>query len=230
MRWLMLFIWFFLLRQSVTTAQVPVVWEPDLSMSGSLYKQWSWNTKFVVRVGLGQLGRNQELGAGNVLLSEAQGFINLRLIGGRGITLGLLYGLENPLEQDGNSEKRIIWQYSFRKRMGSISMSHRTRIEQRFLSEGFQHRLRYRVVAERPFSGDKIDAGEWYLILGTELLLSSDAALETMRFDNRSGVGVGMLFANEHRLQFELQHRAQRLFDYRYGSKLWMLTSWIVPL
>ncbi len=210
--------------------QVPVVWEPDLSMSGGLKGQWNWNTKLVMRLSLGQLGKEPETGAGQWMLAEAQAFVSRRLVGGRRITLGLLYGLENPLEDERPTEKRIIWQYSFRTPAGNISLSHRARIEQRFFDESFQHRIRYRITAERPLTGDKLDAGEWYVLVGSEILLSSDEAFENLRFDNRSGVGAGMLFANEHRLQFELQHRAQRIFDERYNSRIWLLTSWIVPL
>lgn len=210
-------------------AQVPVVWEPDISLSGNLVRQWSWNTKFVARVGAGQLGSGENSNAGKLLLTEAQGFINRRLVGGRRITLGLLYGVEEPLDQ-ANAEKRIIWQYSFRTPTGNWSLAHRGRIEQRFFDDSFQHRLRYRIVAEKPLQGDKLDAGELYLIAGTEILLSFDERLKNFRLDNRTGAGVGLLFANEHRLQLELQNRAQRILDERYGSRLWLLTSWIVPL
>lgn len=217
------------LLAKTSLAQVPVVWEPDISLSGKISGRWSWNSKFVARVGMGQLGEGNHPDAGRLLLAEAQGFINRRLVGGRRITLGFLYGVEEPLDQ-ANTEKRIIWQYSFRTPTGNWSLAHRARIEQRFFEESFQHRLRYRIVAERPLQGDKLDAGEFYFIAGSELLLSSDEQIKNLRLDNRSGLGIGMLFANEHRLQFELQHRAQRLFDERYGSRLWLLSSWVVPL
>lgn len=210
-------------------AQVPVVWEPDISLSGKIRGQWSWNSKFVARVGMGQLGEGNHPDAGRLLLAEAQAFINRRLVGGRRITLGFLYGVEEPLDQ-ASTEKRIIWQYSFRTPTGNWSLAHRARIEQRFFDDSFQHRLRYRIVAERPLQGDKLDAGELYLIAGTEILLSFDERLKNFRLDNRTGAGVGLLFANEHRLQLELQHRSQRILDERYGSRLWLLTSWIVPL
>jgi hypothetical protein len=211
------------------SAQVPMVWEPDISLSGNIIGQWSWNTKFVARFGMGQLGEGNHSDAGRLLLAEAQGFINRRLVGGRRITLGFLYGVEEPLDQ-ASTEKRIIWQYSYRTPTANWSLAHRARIEQRFFEESFQHRLRYRIVAERPLQGDKLDAGEFYFFAGSEFLFSSDERIKNLRLDNRSGLGIGMLFANEHRLQFELQHRAQRLFDERYGSRLWLLTSWVVPL
>lgn len=217
------------LLAETSLAQLPAVWEPDISLSGNIKGQWSWNTKFVARVGLGQVGAGSHPDAGRLLLAEAQAFVNRRLVGGRRITLGLLYGLEEPLDER-NTEKRIIWQYSFRTPLQSWSLAHRARIEQRFFEESFQHRLRYRIVAERPLQGDKLDPGEFYFVAGSEFLLSSDEQFDNLRLDNRTGMGVGLLFINEHRLQFELQHRAQRLFDQRYGSRLWLLTSWIVPL
>ena len=217
-----------LLHLSTLQAQMSVVWEPDISMSGGLGGQWSWNTKFVTRVALGQPDGQHHPDAGRVLLAEAQGYVNRRLIGGRRITLGLLFGIENPLDE-AKAEKRIIWQYSFRSQAGSISLLHRARIEQRFFEESFQHRIRYRMIADKPLQGEKLDAGEWYLFAGTELLLSSNEHFRKFRIDNRTGIGAGFLFANEHRLQFELQHRAQRMFDKSYASRLWLITSWIIP-
>ncbi|MBK9290512.1 MAG: DUF2490 domain-containing protein [Bacteroidetes bacterium] len=215
---------------SGATGQTPVVWEPDVSLSGNIAGSWSWSSKLVTRVSLGQLGDNTGSQSGKLILGEAQAYLNRRLVGGRRLTFGLLYGIENPLENERSTELRFIWQFSKRHAVDLYGFSHRFRLEQRVYEDRFQHRARYRIVAERPLSGDRIDPREWYLIAGTEVLLSADEELKNFRLDNRTGIGVGWLFANEHRLQFELQHRAQRMFDARYQSGLWLLTSWVVPL
>ena len=227
----LLFVFFLmvLLLQSWLIAQVPVMWEPDLSLSGKWKGQWTWNAKFSSRIGLGQFGEVSYPDAGRLKHIDAQGFINRQLVGSRRIALGFLYRVEDPFEQS-KAEKRINWQYSFRTPARQLLLVHRIRIEQRFFDESFQHRARYRISAERPLQGDKLDSKEFYLIAGSELLASSDERFSNFRIDNRTGIGIGLLFANEHRLQIELQHRAQRLFDKSYNSGLWLLSSWILPL
>lgn len=188
----------------------PLFAEPSINVGFGLASRWSANTALVWRQQLGSFQESRYQGFSQTDVIELQLFVNYQLLGSRRIAFGYLYGAEEPFLNQNTHEHRLMQQFSFR--LGNaFSWMNRVRIEQRISEGQFRNRLRYRFNVERPLSGAKIDAGEFYAVAGNELLYTFTFQPGEDRFDNRLGAGLGYLFKNGHKLQMEFQHRWQRI-------------------
>jgi hypothetical protein len=204
---------FFLIFNSFAQVR-PVFVEPALSVGKSLKGRWSANAKLVFRQQLGQFDSDGFTAFSQSDVFEIQLFANYKLLGSKQITLGYLYGLDEPFLDEPAWEHRLMQQFTFRSG-NQFKWVNRFRLEQRIGADDFRNRFRYRFTFDRPLSGSKLDPREWYFVAGDELLYTFTGKTGEDHLENRLNAGLGYLFENGQKLQFELQYRFIRIASSR---------------
>lgn len=211
--------------QAIKAQETPFFAEPSVNMGFGLRGRLTANAAMVWRQQLGSFEKDQFKTFSQTDVIEWQLFLNYQLLGSKRITLGYLYGLDEPFLREPAYEHRLMQQFSFRTAR-FLNGVNRLRLEQRITDAQFRNRLRYRFNFERPLSGAKIDKEEFYLVVGNELLYTFTFAAGEDQLDNRLAIGVGYLFKNGQKLQIELQHRWQRINSARQNHAIHLLMAY----
>ena len=140
---------------------------------------------------------------------------NHNLLLGYGYILSQNYVADTQEKMDVN-EHRIFQQFTSKQKIGSVSLSHRYRFEQRFVETDFKLRLRYFLAFKVPIIKTEALPSKLYLSAYNEVFLNTKSAV----FDrNRVYGGIGyqlnknvrieagymnQLFENSSRDQFNL--------------------------
>ena len=140
---------------------------------------------------------------------------NHNLLLGYGYILSQNYIADTQNKMDVN-EHRIFQQFTSKQNVGSVSLSHRYRIEQRFVESDFKMRLRYFLAFKVPIIKTESSPSKLYLSAYNEVFLNTESDV----FDrNRVYGGLGFqlnknvrieagymsqLFENSSRDQFNL--------------------------
>lgn len=107
-----------------------------------------------------------------------------------------------------NDETRTWIQLIMKNYLKKIKIEHRYRAEQRFTSNGFRNRFRYRFGVTIPIRHVKMEAKTFYVTLSDEIFLTNNAPYFER---NRLFAGAGYEFSEA----FALQLGYLRQFDYR---------------
>lgn len=106
-----------------------------------------------------------------------------------------------------SDELRTCFQISLKQKVKLLKFEHRYRIEQRFTSNGFRNRFRYRFSVNIPLGDQKKDKYIWALNLSNELFLTNVAPyFERVRFFG----GISLKFTDHLSMQAGFLHQ----FDY----------------
>lgn len=140
---------------------------------------------------------------------------NHNLLLGYGYILSQNYSADTQTKIDVN-EHRIFQQFTSKQNVGSVSLTHRYRFEQRFVESDFKMRLRYFLAFKVPISKTESSPTKLYLSAYNEVFLNTESDV----FDrNRVYGGLGyqlnknirvevgymnQLFENSSRDQFNL--------------------------
>lgn len=111
-----------------------------------------------------------------------------------------------------NREKRLWEQFSLYNTIGRLKLEHRYRIEQRWLTQGFRNRFRYRVNTILSLRQPKINAGAIYAYVNDEIFLTD---LPGYFQRNRFYVGLGDRIIKQLTIQMGYLHQ----FDYANNHK-----------
>lgn len=123
-----------------------------------------------------------------------------------------------------NKEKRLWEQFSLFNSIGRLKLEHRYRIEQRWMTQGFRNRFRYRLNAIVSLNQPKIHTGAWYAYVNNEIYLTDQPSFFQR---NRFYVGTGYRFIKEVTVQVGYLHQ----FDYlasRKTTKNFLQTSFLI--
>ena len=117
-------------------------------------------------------------------------------------------------------ENRIYEDIEIGDKFGRLELSHRLRLEQRWLAQlsginlrrvdnwEYQHRIRYQLSANYPLSGHTIDSGEFYLNAFDELFISFGKNVGNNVYNqNRISGGLGYQFNDNFRLELNYFNR-----------------------
>jgi hypothetical protein len=122
---------------------------------------------------------------------------NNNLLLGYGYILSENY-LDRSEDKVSVKEHRIFQQFITRHAIGSISVQHRYRFEQRFIEDDYRMRLRYFLAINVPLSKRGLVNGSWYGSAYNEIFVNKDRAL----FDrNRVYAGLGYRIADGLRME-----------------------------
>lgn len=150
--------------------------------------------------------RNHTAAPGNIEQLLLRAGMNYHVDGNAFVTLG--YGhitshvYESEQKSPESTEHRIWQQLIMKNSVGKIKFEHRYRIEQRWVNDDYRNRLRYRLMATIPFSGNTIEPGDLYLGLYDEIFMNTeDVFFDRNRLygaigyqvNEKTGIQVGML-------------------------------------
>ncbi len=112
-----------------------------------------------------------------------------------------------------NDELRTWAQVQMRQYLRRLKFEHRYRAEQRWTSNGFRHRFRYRLLMAIPIDRESVDAGAYYLAFANEIFCTDKAPFFER---NRFFVGVGKRFNEMLAVQGGWIHQ----YDYRLTDEI----------
>ena len=111
---------------------------------------------------------------------------------------------------DGKFIHRIIQQFTITQKLYSSRLLHRIRTDQTFeKDEALQLRLRYRLSWEKPLSGLKVDANEFYLKINNEylgMLQEGKGDLEIRGLAN-----LGYSISDSNKIESGVDYRVEQL-------------------
>jgi hypothetical protein len=111
-----------------------------------------------------------------------------------------------------NDEFRTWLQLNMSQYEKRLKFEHRYRAEQRWTSNGFRNRFRYRFSSVYPLNSKKVEPGTFYLNISDELFFTNRAPYFER---NRFFVGAGHEFSES----FSLQLGFMSQFDYRINDE-----------
>jgi Protein of unknown function (DUF2490) len=148
---------------------------------------------------------------------EYKSGVSLKLNPTISITTGI--GSYNTFSEGGNfelpaqnRETRTWFQVNMKNTLGKISFDHRYRAEQRFTSNGYKNRFRYRLSAIMPLNNDKIIPKTLYLSAWNEIFFTNK---EPFFERNRYFIGLGYEVSNQLAIQTGYIHQ----FDYKINDE-----------
>lgn len=140
------------------------------------------------------------------------------------IVFGYLIRLE-----DKKAEHRIIEQFSSVKRYSRFSLGHRIASDQTFSSHSENElRLRYRIAAELPLNGDRVDNEESYLKISNEYL---NSFTRSSLFDPEIRVSAlyGFVFSGQE-LEIGFDNRISSFTSGNLYNELWLRVNLYLTL
>lgn len=151
-----------------------------------------------------------------------------------GLTTSRKTGLNNALAggyllriREGQLFHRFIQQFTMVKRYDTFRMAHRLSSNQTLNSdEPWELRLRYRITAEIPLSGQSVDPGEFYLKLNNEYLNSWQK--NDPRLEIRIVPLSGFVFRGNNKLEFGLDYRLSSFIDGGSRNSFWLNIGWYI--
>ncbi len=152
-------------------------------------------------------------------------FSELSVRDNQSLALGILYRFRTVFDKSTENEFRITQQYNKKHKPNIVRYGHRLRAEQRILSSITAHRFRYRFTVDFPLSGENVDIGEFYLVAGTEALLSAKSASKPV-YDQRFIGNLGLLLAKGTKLHAGIDYRHEDYLE--NSSNSYLVTSSLI--
>lgn len=95
-------------------------------------------------------------------------------------------------------EKRIYQQYLYKQKRNNLFLTHRVRLEERFIANDFALRTRYFLSVQKPLNGKLLNRRSLYASGFNELFID----ISNQKFDrNRFFTGIGYGVTNDIRLE-----------------------------
>ncbi len=116
---------------------------------------------------------------------------------------------ENPIR---NKEIRTWLQLNFKNQLRVLTVEHRYRAEQRFTSDGYRNRFRYRLSATIPINNKKTASKPFYALVWDEIFLTNNEP-----FFERNRMFVGCGYEMSKNLAFQTGYIYQ--FDYKINDE-----------
>lgn len=158
--------------------------------------------------------------------TDFQGFADYKL----GPLMRVAVGYQYRWNGDGSGNNhRSIQQITYVQPKNRIRLGHRLRTDQTFdpLAPP-EFRLRYRLVAEVPLEGGRIDPGEWYFITSNEPIFGIRGG--TFNIENRLVGSLGHYFSKRQKLEGGIDYRTDRFLDGGLRQRFWFKVGWFVNI
>jgi hypothetical protein len=194
---------------------------PALNLRKSLSKGFSVNFKAESRQGLlkGIYGEEQYWEY-DYVLTDLSLAASKKIGLNSSIAAGYLIRLRENL-----TVHRLMQQFTVVQRFRNFRAAHRFAADESFASGlSMELRLRYRFTAEIPFSGQAVDAREFYLKINNEYLnafYEDEYGLEI-----RLSPLFGYVFTDNNKLEFGPDYRISSIFENASVSTFWLSISW----
>lgn len=143
-----------------------------------------------------------------------------------GLNSKVVVGFLTRVEPDAISY-RTIQQFIFQTKIDNFRVAHRIATDQTFSPiESTEFRLRYRLSAEIPLSGLKVDVKEFYFKFNTEALNSiQDNAYD---LELRAVPNIGYVINERHKIELGLDNRFVSFIDNQTRFTSWITINWFL--
>lgn len=143
-----------------------------------------------------------------------------------GLNSKVVLGFLTRIEPDAVSF-RTIQQFIFQTKIDNFRVAHRIATDQTFSSsESTEYRLRYRLSAEIPLSGLKVDVKEFYFKFNTEALNSIQDNEYDLEF--RAVPNIGYVINERHKIELGLDNRFVSFIDNQTRITSWITINWFL--
>ncbi len=203
----LIFILFSVLHIANAQGKRLVVWEAGTFVTYQPLRSWNFNTSIVQRTSHLEAENDKYWQLSYLELNQ---FFNRKINPKFNAALGYKYRSNYPVDELNIYEHRFTEQLScthFERKWRLVS---RLRLEQRFFQDDFAQRLRCRTSLDIPLSGEKLDPGEFYLVISNELLLQVEKGTNE-EWSDRIGGSLGFVFSESLRLETNFIHRFEGL-------------------
>ncbi|MBI1193211.1 MAG: DUF2490 domain-containing protein [Bacteroidetes bacterium] len=127
----------------------------------------------------------------------------------------------------GDNAHRSVQQFTFVQPLTGVRLAHRISTDQTFSEqEPPVFRLRYRLVAEWPLSGQELDPREPYLKLGNEYLQAWQATSADLEI--RAIPTLGYAFNDNNKVELGLDYRINSFVNGATEQTLWTAVQWFL--
>lgn len=196
---------------------------PSVNFSAGMGKDWKLNLKAESRqrLLLGTFGEESDSDYDYILtdfsvIASRKAGLNNSIAGGYLIRL-----------RDTTVVHRLIQQFTLVNRFDNFRLAQRFAADQSFFENGaVEIRLRYRLSAEFPLSGQAVDPGEFYLKFNNEYLnafIKSNYDLEI-----RIVPLAGYEFNDNNKLEFGLDYRLNGFVNNAPRHNFWITLNWFI--
>ncbi|WP_274826490.1 DUF2490 domain-containing protein [Maribacter polysaccharolyticus] len=154
------------------------------------------------------------------VLTDLTTMVAKKVATNKSVALGYLFRLKA-----GKVLHRGLQQYATTKRYTGFQMSHRFLMDQTF-GDSFKtlYRLRYRIGAEIPLSGDKVDPKEPYFKIYHEYVNGLQAGVYDLEV--RLCPFIGYVFTSKRKLQFGLDYRIKSFVNDSTFNRFFIGINW----
>jgi hypothetical protein len=143
-----------------------------------------------------------------------------------GLNSKVVLGVLTRIEPDVVSY-RTIQQFIFQSKIENFRVAHRIATDQTFSStESTEFRLRYRLSAEIPLSGLKVDVKEFYFKFNTEVLNSIQDNVYDLEL--RAVPNIGYVINEQHKIELGLDNRFVSFIDNQTRFTSWITINWFL--
>lgn len=143
-----------------------------------------------------------------------------------GLNSKFVLGFLTRIEPDAVSY-RTIQQYLFQTKINNFRVVHRIAADQTFSPiESPEFRLRYRLSAEIPLSGQKVDVREFYFKFNAETLNSVQG--NEYDLELRAVPNIGFVINERHKIELGLDNRVVSFIDNQTRFTSWITLNWFL--
>ncbi len=143
-----------------------------------------------------------------------------------GLNSKFVIGFLTRLELDAIAY-RTVQQFLFQTKINNFRVVHRIAADQTFSSnESTESRLRYRLSAEIPLSGEKLDVKEYYLKFNAEALNSLQNGFYDLEL--RVVPNIGYVVNDRHKIELGLDNRFVSFIDNKSRFTSWVTINWFL--
>ncbi|GAB5413967.1 MAG: hypothetical protein Cons2KO_15700 [Congregibacter sp.] len=148
--------------------------------------------------------------------TDLMAFYGWKLNAANSLALGVFHRV-----QDRSNANRLIQQFATVQRLRNLSLGHRFRTDQTFTDgEDTEFRFRYRLAAQIPLSGSKLEPHENYLMLSNEPIFSYQSG--DFEIENRFVIGIGRLLSPDEKLELSIDYRTDKYIQSGFRHRLWL--------
>jgi len=196
---------------------------PSINYNHKINKDWDINFKFESRHFVFENSTTQKSNFKyEYSLSDISALVGRKT----GLNSKLVLGFLTRIEPDAVSY-RTIQQFIFQTKIESFRAVHRVATDQTFSSnQATEFRLRYRVSAEIPLSGQKVDVNEFYFKFNTEALNSIQNKVYDLEF--RIVPNIGYVINEQHKVELGLDNRFESFITNQTSLISWITINWFL--
>ncbi len=122
---------------------------------------------------------------------------------------------------------RTFQHYNFIQKVNTLKLGHRIGFEQHFPEkETTFFRLRYRITAQKPLNGERVDKKEFYLKIGNEYVWNISSENLEVRFSPYLGYKID----TNNKLEIGTEYRVNNFIEALNKHRFWFRTTWYINL